>query len=89
VAVISSGPGLEAYFFLSDFGAFSGERIYVKRSRRNMVDQKLLEILACPACKGGLICDEEDQKLVCQKCRLKYPVRDDIPVMLVDQAERF
>jgi len=54
-----------------------------------MVDKKLLEILACPACKGGLVYDEKDQKLVCQKCRLKYPVRDHIPVMLVDQAERF
>ena len=54
-----------------------------------MVDQKLLEILACSACKGGLIYDERDQKLVCQKCRLKYPVRDHIPVMLVDHAEKF
>jgi uncharacterized protein YbaR (Trm112 family) len=54
-----------------------------------MVDKKLLEIVACPACKGGLVYDEKDQKLVCQKCRLKYPVKDHIPVMLVDQAERF
>ena len=54
-----------------------------------MVDKKLLEILACPACKGGLVYDEKDKKLVCRKCRLKYPVRDNIPVMLVDQAERF
>jgi uncharacterized protein YbaR (Trm112 family) len=54
-----------------------------------MVNQKLLEILACPACKGGLIYDEKDQKLVCEKCRLKYAIKDDIPIMLVDQAERF
>ena len=53
------------------------------------MDKRLLEILACPACKGGLAYDEKDQKLVCQKCRLKYPVRDNMPVMLVDQAERF
>jgi uncharacterized protein YbaR (Trm112 family) len=54
-----------------------------------MIDPKLLEILACPACKGGLIYDRKDQKLLCEKCRLKYPIRDDIPVMLADQAERF
>lgn len=54
-----------------------------------MIDPKLLEILACPACKGHLIYDQKDRKLVCEKCRLKYLVRDNIPVMLVDQAERF
>jgi uncharacterized protein YbaR (Trm112 family) len=54
-----------------------------------MVDKKLLEILACPACKGNLAYDEKDQKLVCQRCRLKFPVRDNIPVMLLDKAERF
>jgi hypothetical protein len=54
-----------------------------------MIDPKLLEILACPACKGDLTYDEENQKLICEKCRLRYPIKDDIPVMLIDQAERF
>lgn len=54
-----------------------------------MLDAKLLEILACPLCKGDLIYDESNQKLVCEKCRLKYPVKDDIPIMLIEQAERF
>jgi uncharacterized protein YbaR (Trm112 family) len=54
-----------------------------------MIDPKLLEILACPSCKGDLIYDEENQKLVCEKCRLKYAVKDDIPIMLLDQAEKF
>jgi len=54
-----------------------------------MLDGKLLEILACPLCKGDLIYDERNQKLVCEKCRLKYPVKDDIPIMLIEQAERF
>lgn len=54
-----------------------------------MIDQKLLEILACPACKGELTYDEKNQKLICEKCRLRYPIRDDIPMMLVDQAERY
>lgn len=55
----------------------------------NMIDPKFLEILACPACKGDLIYDEENQRLVCEKCRLKYAIKDDIPIMLLDQAERF
>jgi uncharacterized protein YbaR (Trm112 family) len=54
-----------------------------------MIDSRLLEILACPACKGDLVYDQKDQKLICEKCRLKYPIKDDIPVMLVDQAERY
>jgi hypothetical protein len=54
-----------------------------------MIDPKLLEILACPGCKGDLIYDKENQKLVCEKCRLKYPIKDDIPIMLLDQAEKF
>ena len=54
-----------------------------------MIDPKLLEILACPACKGDLIYDQKNQKLICEKCRLKYSIKDDIPIMLLDQAERF
>jgi uncharacterized protein YbaR (Trm112 family) len=54
-----------------------------------MIDQKLLEILACPACKGELTYDERNQKFICEVCQLRYPIRDDIPIMLVDQAERF
>jgi hypothetical protein len=54
-----------------------------------MIDPKLLEILACPACKGDLIYDEENQKLVCERCRLKFNIKDDIPIMLLDQAEKF
>jgi uncharacterized protein YbaR (Trm112 family) len=54
-----------------------------------MIDAKLLEILACPACKGDLIYDKENQKLICEKCKLKYAIKDDIPIMLLDQAERF
>ena len=54
-----------------------------------MLDKKLLEILCCPKCKGGFIYDEENQKLICESCRLKYPIRDDIPVMLIDEAEEY
>ncbi len=50
---------------------------------------ELLEILACPQCKGEVRLDEERNGIVCEKCRLVYPVQDDIPVMLIDEAEKF
>ena len=46
----------------------------------------LLALLVCPKCKGELQYQEADDRLVCPTCRLGYPVRDDIPVMLVDEA---
>jgi len=54
-----------------------------------MLDKKLLEILCCPKCKEDLVYDEENQKLICESCRLKYPIRDDIPVMLIDKAKEY
>jgi uncharacterized protein YbaR (Trm112 family) len=54
-----------------------------------MLDPKLLEILACPKCKGDLEYDQKNSKLICQACRLKYDIRDDLPIMLIDQAEKF
>ena len=51
-----------------------------------MVDATLLEILACPLCKGPLRYDKPEQELICAVDRLAYPIRDDIPVMLVDDA---
>ncbi len=51
-----------------------------------MVEKSLLEIMACPDCKGGVI--EKDNKIVCQKCGKKYPIKDGIPVMLVEEAEK-
>jgi uncharacterized protein YbaR (Trm112 family) len=47
---------------------------------------KLLEILVCPKCKGSLEYHESEQALLCNTCRLRYPVRDDIPIMLLDEA---
>jgi hypothetical protein len=48
--------------------------------------KELLAILVCPKCTGGLVYKEAECFLVCNKCRLKYPVKDDIPVMLLDEA---
>ena len=49
-----------------------------------MIDPKLLEILACPACKAAV--REEQDRLICTGCGRKYPIRDGIPVMLVEEA---
>lgn len=54
-----------------------------------MLDKQLLEILACPKCKGDLEYDKENGKLTCDACRLKYDIKDDIPIMLIDEAEKF
>jgi len=53
-----------------------------------MISPELLNILACPVCKGELLLADAEQKLLCQTCGLAFPIRDGIPVMLVDQAEK-
>ena len=50
-----------------------------------MVDERLLKILVCPQCKQDIRL--EDDTLICDKCSLKYPIRDGIPIMLIDEAE--
>ncbi len=50
-------------------------------------DKKLLDILACPVCKADVKYDERNQKLVCKKCKRVYPIKDGIPIMLVEEAE--
>jgi uncharacterized protein YbaR (Trm112 family) len=54
-----------------------------------MLDKELLDILACPKCKGDLEYDKANQKLICHACRLKYSIKDDIPIMLIDESEKF
>jgi uncharacterized protein YbaR (Trm112 family) len=51
------------------------------------LDPILLDILVCPDCKGSLTVDYDNDELICS-CGLIYPVRDDIPIMLVDEARR-
>ncbi len=53
-----------------------------------MINKDLLDILACPQCKGPVKLTEEENGLVCDKCRLLYEIIDDIPVMLIDKAIR-
>jgi hypothetical protein len=50
-----------------------------------MVDERLLEILVCPECKGDIRPDGD--WLICDECRVKYPVRDGIPIMFTEEAE--
>ncbi|MEK6765216.1 MAG: Trm112 family protein [Planctomycetota bacterium] len=50
-----------------------------------MIDKELLEILACPLCKTEV--KLEGDRIVCTNCGRRYPVKDDIPVMLIDEAE--
>lgn len=52
------------------------------------MDPRLLEILVCPVCKGPLDFRKAGQELVCKACKLAYPVRDDIPVMLEEEARQ-
>lgn len=51
------------------------------------IDPKLLEILVCPKCRDALEYDASEQSLTCLRCRLRYRIEDDIPVMLIDEAE--
>ena len=52
------------------------------------MDNKLLEILVCPVCKGKLVFNKDAGELICKVDRLAFPIRDDIPVMLVDEARQ-
>lgn len=52
------------------------------------MDAKLLEILVCPLCKGPLVYKKAEGELICKPCRLAYPIRDDIPVMLEGEARK-
>ena len=50
------------------------------------IDKELLDILVCPKCKGDLELTQEEDGLKCKACALKYPIKEDIPIMLIDEA---
>lgn len=52
------------------------------------MDARLLDILVCPICKANLEYRKSEQELICKPCKLAFPVRDDIPVMLEDEARQ-
>lgn len=51
------------------------------------ISQELLDILACPKCKQAVILSEDGNGLVCNACRLLYEIKDDIPIMLIEEAK--
>ncbi|HID36472.1 MAG TPA: Trm112 family protein [Ghiorsea sp.] len=52
-----------------------------------MIDKDLFAILVCPKCKGNVGYNQDKSGLTCKPCKLEYPIRDDIPVMLIDEAK--
>ena len=52
------------------------------------IQQELLDILACPKCKGDIRLNESGDGLICDSCKLLYHIKDDIPIMLIDEAEQ-
>ncbi len=50
------------------------------------VDKELLDMLACPKCKGKLVLENDQSGLICNACKLKYRIEDEIPIMLTDEA---
>ena len=53
-----------------------------------MIKQELLDILACPQCQGDIYLNPAKDGLICDACKLEYEIRDDIPIMLIDQAKK-
>jgi uncharacterized protein YbaR (Trm112 family) len=51
-----------------------------------MLDKKILDFIVCPQCKGDL--KLEGEFLICQNCQLKYPIKDDIPILLIEEAQK-
>lgn len=60
----------------------------MSKDPKETMSQDLLDILVCPSCHATVKLVDEDSALLCEDCGLKYPVRDGIPVMLVDEAEQ-
>lgn len=60
----------------------------VKEVSSMAISQELLEILACPKCKGELELTAKQDGLVCRACKLVYRIEDDIPIMLIDEAQK-
>lgn len=64
----------------------AGCALYSRAESLMPIDAELLEILACPACKTPVVLVKEGTALKCEACRRVYPIKDDIPVMLLDEA---
>jgi len=63
------------------------EKLIHWRSQSMAISKELLDILACPKCKGDIYLNASGNGLICEKCKLLYEIRDDIPIMLIDEAK--
>ena len=61
----------------------------MKEELNMAISQELLEILACPRCKGDIYLNDTKDGLVCEKCLLIYEIKDEIPIMLIEEAKPF
>jgi len=52
------------------------------------ISKELLDILACPKCKGEVYLNETEDGLICDNCKLMYEIKDEIPIMLIDEAKK-
>jgi uncharacterized protein YbaR (Trm112 family) len=68
-----------APIFLPDTDLFRRESMAISK--------ELLDILACPKCKGDIFLNDSQDGLICDKCKLLYEIKDDIPIMLIDEAK--
>jgi uncharacterized protein YbaR (Trm112 family) len=65
-----------------------GGSLFLEKGVETMaISQELLDILACPKCKGDIYLNETKDGLICDACKLLYEIRDDIPIMLIDEAK--
>ncbi len=78
MSIINKIRGLSRFF---DVSQFSERRVIMP------VSKELLEILACPKCKGNIRLNKAQNSLICDNCRLLYHIKGDTPVMLIDEAE--
>ena len=62
------------------------DTVYERKEGIMAIRKELLDILACPKCKGEVALSEKKDGLICRTCGLMYPIRDNIPVMLIDEA---
>jgi len=62
------------------------DTVYERKEGIMTIRKELLDILACPKCKGEVVLSDKEDGLICRTCGLMYPIRDDIPVMLIDEA---
>lgn len=70
------------------FHNLSNRKPLKERIRFMPLSKELLDIIACPKCKGDVRLNEKQDGLICDTCKLLYHIKDDIPVMLIDEAEK-